>query len=177
MHSNFYCRPFWFYNFFCWFMYCDISLKSGLAWTWLPISHHLFSIHPKERTLKEEFTLALEDLIWWVYRNLSELNFVTPLKIIIMILLFQLVCYVHSKAMSIWKCFRLPSMLDCGFSWLCLVVPLSMHPWLVGTNCWSMQFRKYYAGSGREIDHFPFQEAQQFSLSLHIEEARMSLPQ
>lgn len=137
LHSNFYCRPIWFYNFFCWFMYCDISLKSGLAWTWLPISHHLFSIHPKERTLKEEFTLALEDLIWWVYRNLSELNFVTPLKIIIMILLFQLVCYVHSKAMSIWKCFRLPSMLDCGFSWLCLVVPLSMHSWLVGTNCWS----------------------------------------
>lgn len=137
LHSNFYCRPIWFSHFFCWFMYCDISLKSGLAWTWLPISHHLFSIHPKERTLKEEFTLALEDLIWWVYRNLSELNFVIPLKIITMILLFQLVCYVHSKAMSIWKCFRLPSMLDCGFSWLCLVVPLSMHPWLVGTNCWS----------------------------------------
>lgn len=137
LHSNFYCRPIWFYNFFCWFIYFDISLKSGLAWTWSPISHHLFSIHPKERTLKEEFTLALEDLIWWVYRNLSELNFVTPLKIIIKILLFQLVCYVHSKAMSIWKCFRLPSMLDCGFSWLCLVVPLSMHSWLVGTNCWS----------------------------------------
>lgn len=111
LHSNFYCRPIWFYNFFCWFIYCNISLKSGLAWTWLPISHHLFSIHPKERTLKEEFTLALEDLIWWVYRNLSELNFVTPLKIIIMILLFQLV-YVMS-ILKLWVFGSASSCLQC----------------------------------------------------------------
>ena len=48
---------------------------------------------------------------------------------------------------------------------------------MIGRDKLLEQPRKYYAGSGRKIDRFPFQEEQQFSLSLHVEEARMSLPQ
>ena len=63
--------------------------------------------------------------------------------------------------------------------WIYLIVSCgaSIHAPMIGRDKLLEQFRKYYAGSGREIDHFPFQEAQQFSLSLLIEEARMSLPQ
>ena len=50
----------------------------------------------------------------------------------------------------------------------------SIHAPMIGRDKLLEQFRKYYAGSGREIDHFPFQEEQQFSLSLYVEEAGMS---
>ena len=45
---------------------------------------------------------------------------------------------------------------------------------MIGKDKLLEQFRKYYAGSGREVDYLPFQEEQQFFLLLYVEEAGMS---
>ena len=60
--------------------------------------------------------------------------------------------------------------------WIRMIVSCnaSIHAPMIGKDKLLEQFRKYYAGSGREVDYLPFQEEQQFSLLLYVEEAGMS---